>query len=218
MAHLQHLMPDLIMYTLTLWDHYHHQIDTIISLPVLSVLLAGQRLSLGYPYHRHYCRNCDSSIFISGWISRFGVPSTVTTDRGSQFELALWQQLMQLLGCKCIRTMSYHPITNGLIERFQTLKASLKTHPNAIHWIQSLPLLLLGICTTIKCDLHCTTAELVYGTTLRLPSEFFVTSNFKTTPDPFTYLTQLKSIMQHITPAPLRPHLVTKTYTSDELL
>ena len=55
---------------------------------------------------------------ISGWISRFGVPSTITTDRGRQFESALWQQLMQLLGCKRIRTTSYHPMANGMIERF----------------------------------------------------------------------------------------------------
>ncbi|XP_065892772.1 mucin-3A-like [Dysidea avara] len=127
--------------------------------------------------------------FISGWISRFGVPSTVTTDRGSQFESALWKQLKQSLG------------------------SLLKTHPNAIHWTQSLPLVLLGIRTTIKSDLHCTTAELVYGTTLRLPGEFLVTSNLKTTPDPSTYLTRLKSIMQHTTPAPLRPHPATKSYT-----
>ena len=157
--------------------------------------------------------------FISGWISQFGVPSTVTTDRGSQFESALWKQLMQLLGCKRMRTTSYYPIANDLIEHFHRhLKASLKTHPNAIHWTQSLPLVLLGIRTTIKSDLHCTTAELVYGTTLRLPGEFFVTSNFKTTPDPSMYLTRLKSIMQHTTPAPLRPHPATKSYLSDELL
>ena len=40
--------------------------------------------------------------FIHSWVSRFGVPSTVTTDRGRQFESALWNQLMQLLGCKRI--------------------------------------------------------------------------------------------------------------------
>ena len=39
-----------------------------------------------------------ASAFISGWITRFGVPSTITTDRGAQFESNLWTQLMRLLG------------------------------------------------------------------------------------------------------------------------
>ena len=47
--------------------------------------------------------------FVQCWISRFGVPSTVTTNRGTQFESALWNNLMQLLGCQRIRTTSYHP-------------------------------------------------------------------------------------------------------------
>ena len=54
--------------------------------------------------------------FINYWISRFGVPSTVTTDRGQQFESTLWQRLMELLGYKRIRTTSYHPTANGIIE------------------------------------------------------------------------------------------------------
>ena len=36
--------------------------------------------------------------FVSSWVARFGVPSTITTDRGSQFESSLWTQLMRLLG------------------------------------------------------------------------------------------------------------------------
>ena len=28
--------------------------------------------------------------FVSGWIARFSTPSTITTDRGRQFESALW--------------------------------------------------------------------------------------------------------------------------------
>ena len=39
-----------------------------------------------------------AAAFLQGWISRFGVPSTVTTDRGAQFESALWSNLMQILG------------------------------------------------------------------------------------------------------------------------
>nr|XP_027232754.1 uncharacterized protein LOC113824216 [Penaeus vannamei] len=38
--------------------------------------------------------------FLSTWISRFGTPDTVTTDRGAQFESELWRQLMVLIGSK----------------------------------------------------------------------------------------------------------------------
>ena len=83
--------------------------------------------------------------FLSGWIARFSVASTVTTDQGRQFESMLWQQLMQLLGSKRIRTTSYHPIANGLIERFhRQLKASLKCSSNSIKWTDSLPLVTFG--------------------------------------------------------------------------
>ena len=56
--------------------------------------------------------------FLSGWISRFGVPSTIVTDRGRQFESRLWTNLMSLLGSKRARTTAYHPQTNGMVERF----------------------------------------------------------------------------------------------------
>jgi len=44
-----------------------------------------------------------ANAFVGGWISRFGVPSTVTTDHGRQFESALWNQLTRLLGIQRIR-------------------------------------------------------------------------------------------------------------------
>ena len=53
--------------------------------------------------------------FIQCYMSRFGVPAMVTTVRGHQFESALWNQLMQLLGCN-VSTLLY--TTQGLIEYF----------------------------------------------------------------------------------------------------
>ena len=85
-----------------------------------------------------------SQTFVNGWISRFGIPSTITTDCGKQFESTLWGHLMQLLGCKQIRTTAYHPIANGIIERFhRQLKSSLKSYPNPTNWTDILPIILL---------------------------------------------------------------------------
>lgn len=127
--------------------------------------------------------------FVAGWIARFGVPSTITTDRGSQFQSALWHQLMILLGSHRIRTTSYHPIANGIVERFhRQLKASLKSSPTPTHWVSSLPMVLLGIRTALKGD---SAAELVYG-------EFFCTTTGHSIPDPASYVEQLKTVMHKL--------------------
>ena len=51
--------------------------------------------------------------FVHTWVSRFGVPSIVTSERGRQFESNLWMSFSQLLGVKHTRTTAYHPIANG---------------------------------------------------------------------------------------------------------
>ncbi|XP_055928532.1 uncharacterized protein LOC129959669 [Argiope bruennichi] len=74
---------------------------------------------------------------------------------------------------KRIRSSPYHPLANGLIEEFhRPLKAALKAY-NTDQWSAALPTLLLGFRSVFKEDLQATTAELVYGKSLRLPGEFF---------------------------------------------
>ena len=103
---------------------------------------------------------------VSGWIARFGVTSTITTDRGGQFESSLWTHLMTLLGTAHTRTTSYHPQANGLVERFHRQhKGALKAQALKHSWAESLTLVLLGIRTAVK---QCSVAELVYGTTGRV--------------------------------------------------
>jgi transposase InsO family protein len=52
------------------------------------------------------------------WISNYGVPQRLTTDRGRQFESTLFRELTQLMGTKHLRTTAYHPQANGMVERF----------------------------------------------------------------------------------------------------
>ena len=138
--------------------------------------------------------------FISGWISRFGVPSTIVTDRGCQFESTLWSHLMSFLGTKCSRTTSYHPQSNGMVERFRRqLKSALKTQPNPDAWMDTLPLILLGIRTSLKTDLNSTSADMVYGSQLRLPGEFFDSPN-NPLPDQSEFLNSLRTHFRSIRP------------------
>ena len=100
---------------------------------------------------------------------------------------------MKVLGSTRIRTTAYHPSANGLVERFhRQLKAAIKCQPHPDRWVDALPWVLLGIRSALKVDLQCTTAELVYGTTLRLPGEFIQPSARNPTSDPANFVTRLK--------------------------
>lgn len=114
-----------------------------------------------------------ATAFFSGWISRFGVPKEIVTDQGRQFESSLFNEVLKLLGIKRIRTTTYNPAANGLIERWhRTLKAALKCNFES-NWVKALPTVLLNLRSTFKPELEASVAEMVYGATLRLPSEFF---------------------------------------------
>nr|VZI15886.1 unnamed protein product [Spirometra erinaceieuropaei] len=100
-------------------------------------------------------------IFVSRWVAMFGVPSTVTTNRGAQFESALLQTLLNFLGCTRIRTTAFHPGANGMVERFhRQLKTTLRAVEDPGNWSDNLPLALLGIRAALKSDLDCSADEI----------------------------------------------------------
>ncbi|MES9976195.1 MAG: reverse transcriptase domain-containing protein [Candidatus Thiodiazotropha sp.] len=153
--------------------------------------------------------------FIEIWIARFGCPSTITTDRGSQFESDLFQQITKVLGSRRIRTTSYHPQANGMVERFhRQLKEALRAH-NRTDWTEVLPLVLLGIRNTIKQDLQCTPAALVYGCPLRLPADLVTESTIPS--DPTTYAAKLAQHMQDLKPCPPRSQNTHRIYIPPHL-
>lgn len=158
-----------------------------------------------------------AKVLLSGWISSFGVPDDITSDRGSQFESDLWAALNKLLGSARSRTTSYHPQSNGLVERFhRQLKGALRARLNSNKWVDELPLVLLGIRSCFKEDIGCSSAELVYGTTLRIPGEFF---DQPATPamDHSDFLSNLRSAMDKIRAMPTGSHSVKRSYVPQRL-
>ena len=49
------------------------------------------------------------SALFQGLISRFGVPSIITSDRGTQFTSSLWSNICSLLNINHITTTAFHP-------------------------------------------------------------------------------------------------------------
>ncbi|KAL7636460.1 UNVERIFIED_CONTAM: hypothetical protein RMT77_013235 [Armadillidium vulgare] len=105
-----------------------------------------------------------------------------------------------------------------MVERFhRQLKATLAAHPHSERWTEALPFVLLGIRSAMKEDLQCTSAELVYGSPLRLPGEFFDPSVSPASSDPYTYLSRLRQCSTSWKPSAPRTHARTHSFIPKDL-
>jgi hypothetical protein len=139
--------------------------------------------------------------FIEHWVARFGAPTIITTDRGQQFESVLFNSMLQFLGCSRHRTTAYHPAANGMVERFhRQLKSSLMANGDVRNWSEHLPLVLLGIRSSVKLEMECCPAELVYGTTLRLPGELICPNAERSDEAATNFVHRLREFMRRLTP------------------
>ena len=86
------------------------------------------------------------------FILHYGIPTTLHSDQGQQFESNIIQELCKLLNIKKSRTTPYHPMGNGTTERFNRtllkmlgtleneLKSDWKSHiPALVHAYNSMP-------------------------------------------------------------------------------
>ncbi|KAL0893731.1 hypothetical protein ABMA27_013877 [Loxostege sticticalis] len=155
--------------------------------------------------------------FISGWISRYGCPTDIVTDRGRQFQSALFEQLAKLIGFRHRMTTAYHPQCNGLVERFhRQLKTAITCHSD-VNWTETLPLVLLGIRNAFKEDLQATPSELLYGETLRMPGEFFGDKSDCHTTDIRDFSARLRTFANALKPVPTSNHHNSKIFVYKEL-
>lgn len=136
--------------------------------------------------------------FYDHWVTRFGVPANLVTDQGRQFESQLFKELSALCGVNLKRTTPYHPQCNGKIERLhRTIKTAIRAH-NSIKWTDVLPTVLLGLRSSLREDSNSSIAQMLYGTHIRLPGEFFIGPTTET--EPGTFVSNLQQHMQQLRP------------------
>ena len=200
----------------------HVHVDIVGPLPVSSqhsyILTIVDRYSRWFdaiPLTRITSRACADA-FILHFVSRYGSPQTITTDRGRQFTSHLWQSLAIFLGSQLIYTTSHNPKANGLVERFhRVLKAALKAQRNPGDWYSNLGWILLSLHVTfVEHSSHCP-AEILYGCPLRLPGEFF--EHHKQSFSEDAYVQNLRTLMNQLTATPIRPRSAQKTYINNAL-
>ncbi|KAI2668494.1 Retrovirus-related Pol polyprotein [Labeo rohita] len=102
----------------------------------------------------------------------YGFPERIPADQGANFESELIQELMQLAGVKKSRTTAYHPMGNGLAERFnRTLGSMIRALPPRDK--QQWPQMLQTLTFAYNCTAHESTGYapfyLMYGRIPRLP-------------------------------------------------
>ena len=112
------------------------------------------------------------------WLSVFGLPEFITTDRGPQFTSALYREWSLTLGVTLRPTTSYHPQSNGLIERLhRQLKASIVARSASTNWSKHIPWILLSLRASIRPDLDAAPVELTLGSHVALPGQFWPDNN-----------------------------------------
>ena len=211
----QHVKSSLQAYPPPIRHFDHVNIDIVGPLPssqgnryLLTMVDRFTRWPEAVPLADAMTLSCAQA-FLTHWVARCRVPQDISTDRGPQFTSDLWEAFNQLLGIRLHRTTAYHPQANGLVERFlRHLKSTLMARLTGPNWVDALPCTLLGIRTVPKDDLHCSSAELVYGSPLLVPGEFAGESPLDCEPgDLLSWLRarvqtfQLISMSRHFTPS-----------------
>ncbi|BHF62235.1 hypothetical protein SprV_0200521600 [Sparganum proliferum] len=116
-----------------------------------------------------------AAAILNDWISRYGAPTIIHSDRGTAFENHLLAELCSLLQINKTRTTPYHPEGNGLVERTnRTIKRILSAfvdRESSDAWDEHLPQCLLAYRTAVHDSTGFSPALLQLGHELRLPAD-----------------------------------------------
>ena len=91
---------------------------------------------------RNHTAMSVAEVLVQEFIGRFGVPHSIHSDQGREFESQLIAQLCRLLHMKKTRTTPYNPTSDGMVERMnRTVKQMLSSLVNETqnNWDDHLP-------------------------------------------------------------------------------
>ena len=112
--------------------------------------------------------------FAWNFISTFGCPRAILTDRGGEFINKLLSNLATIFRIKHVTTSGYHPQTNGSLERsHQVLIDYLKHYIQDYEdWDRLIPFAMMSYNAMTHEGTKFSPHELIFGKTVRIPTSF----------------------------------------------
>lgn len=113
-----------------------------------------------------------ASKLVKHWITIFGPPKILHTDRAQNFVSTLLNEVCQLLSIEKRINTAFHPQTTGSIERFHRTLSRILAHYCDIYpddWNKMLPLCVMGYHATPHSSHSLTPYEVIYGKPMNLP-------------------------------------------------
>nr|CAD2198695.1 unnamed protein product [Meloidogyne enterolobii] len=114
-----------------------------------------------------------SEIFLKEIICRFGIPSLVVTDQGTQFMSSTFTDLAQAMNFCHKPTTAYHQSANGMVERFnRTLADMIATcTEQGKQWVDVLPQAIFAYNTSYNQQINNSPFYVIHGFAPKLPTE-----------------------------------------------
>ena len=113
-------------------------------------------------------------VVVQEFFARFGLPETIHTDQGRDFQSTLFKEMCRLLEIDQTKTTPWHPQSDGMVERFnRTVETMLRqtVQTNQKDWDVMLPY----CCAAYRGAVHSTTGQtpnlLMLGRELPMPSQ-----------------------------------------------
>ena len=130
---------------------------------------------------------------LSDFISIFGIPKVIQSDRGSNFTSKTFAEALKQLGIKHNLSSAYHAQSQGALERFHaTLKSLLRAYCVELkrELVEGLPWLLLAARAVVQESLGFSPNDLVFGHKVRTPLSVLGSELESTEPEPPESLAQ----------------------------